>query len=88
MWVYFSVFDLIPLINLSVSVPTPPSFYHYCFIVQTLRFHLISIYFPLPPKYWNQRYVPPLPPGKFSYPLTPFKIYIPNVASPLGAPPS
>ena len=33
-WIYFWVFDLIPLINLSVSVPIPYSFYHYCSVSQ------------------------------------------------------
>jgi hypothetical protein len=31
---YFWVFDSIPLINLSVSVPIPCGLYHYCFVVQ------------------------------------------------------
>jgi hypothetical protein len=33
-WFYLWVFNSIPLINLSVSVPIPCSFYHYCFVVQ------------------------------------------------------
>jgi hypothetical protein len=32
--VYFWVFNFIPSINLSVSVPIPYSFYHYCSVVQ------------------------------------------------------
>jgi hypothetical protein len=33
-WVYFWIFDSIPLINLSVSVPKPCGFYQYCSVVQ------------------------------------------------------
>jgi hypothetical protein len=32
--VYFRVFDLIPLIHLSVSIPISCSFYYYCSVVQ------------------------------------------------------
>jgi hypothetical protein len=34
LWVYFSVFDLITMINLSVSIPIPCSFYYYYSVVQ------------------------------------------------------
>jgi hypothetical protein len=34
MWVYFWVFNPIPLIHLSVSVLIPCSFYHYCSVIQ------------------------------------------------------
>jgi hypothetical protein len=33
-WVYFWVFNLIPFINLSVSILIPWSNYYYCFVVQ------------------------------------------------------
>jgi hypothetical protein len=33
-WIYFWVITSIPLINLSVSVPIPCSFYDYCSVVQ------------------------------------------------------
>jgi hypothetical protein len=33
-WVYFWVFHSIPLTNLSVSIPIPCSFYHYCSVVK------------------------------------------------------
>ena len=33
-WFYFLVFDSIPLINMSVSVPISCSFYHYCSVIQ------------------------------------------------------
>jgi hypothetical protein len=33
-WIYSWVFDSIPLINMSVSLPIPGSFDHYCFVVQ------------------------------------------------------
>ena len=33
-WVYFGVFNSIPLINLSVSICMPCTFYYYCFLVQ------------------------------------------------------
>jgi hypothetical protein len=33
-WVYFCVFNSIPLVYLPVSVPIPCSFNHYCSIVQ------------------------------------------------------
>ena len=32
-WFYFWVFNSNPLINMSVSVPVPCSFYHYCSVV-------------------------------------------------------
>jgi hypothetical protein len=34
MWIFFWGFDFIPLIDLSVSVPIPCSFYHHCSVVQ------------------------------------------------------
>ena len=34
MWVYFEVFNLTPLTNLSVSMPIPYSFYYDCSVVQ------------------------------------------------------
>jgi hypothetical protein len=34
LWVYVWVFDLIPLVSMSVSVLILCSFYHYCFVVQ------------------------------------------------------
>jgi hypothetical protein len=33
-WVYFWVFSSVPLIYLSVSVPIPCGFYHYCLVVE------------------------------------------------------
>jgi len=33
-WVYFWAFDFIPLVELSVFVPIPCGFYHYCSVVQ------------------------------------------------------
>jgi hypothetical protein len=33
-WFYFWDFNSIPLINVSVSVPIPCSFYHYCSVVK------------------------------------------------------
>jgi hypothetical protein len=33
-WVNFWVFSFVPLIYLSVTVPIPCSFYHYCSVVQ------------------------------------------------------
>ena len=33
-WVHFWVFNSIPLFYLSISVPMPCSFYHYCSVVQ------------------------------------------------------
>ena len=33
-WVYFGVFKSIPLIDLTVSVPVPYNFSHYCSVVQ------------------------------------------------------
>jgi len=33
-WFYFWVFNSIPLVNLSASVSTPCSFYHYCSVVE------------------------------------------------------
>jgi hypothetical protein len=33
-WIYFWVFNFIPLIHLSISVPVLCGFYHYCFVVQ------------------------------------------------------
>jgi hypothetical protein len=33
-WFYFWVFNSIALINMSVSVPIPHSFYHYCSIIE------------------------------------------------------
>jgi hypothetical protein len=33
-WFYFWVFNSMPLINMSVSVPIPRSFYHYCSVVK------------------------------------------------------
>ena len=33
-WVYFWIFDSIPLIDLSFTVPIPCMFYHYCSVVQ------------------------------------------------------
>jgi hypothetical protein len=33
-WVYFWVFDSIPLINMSVSIPIPFSSFYYCSVVQ------------------------------------------------------
>jgi hypothetical protein len=33
-WIYFTVFDLIPLITLSVFMPVPCGFYYYCSVVQ------------------------------------------------------
>jgi hypothetical protein len=32
-WVHFWVFNSIPLVYLSVSVPTAYSFYHYCSVI-------------------------------------------------------
>jgi hypothetical protein len=34
MWIFFFVFDSIPLSNLCVSIPTPDSLYQYYFVVQ------------------------------------------------------
>ena len=34
MWVYFWVFNLVPLINLSVTTSMPCSFYYYCPVLQ------------------------------------------------------
>jgi hypothetical protein len=33
-WVYFLIFSSISLIDLSVSMPVPCSFYHYCSVIQ------------------------------------------------------
>jgi hypothetical protein len=33
-WVYFWVFNSIPLIDMSISILIPCSFYHYCSVVQ------------------------------------------------------
>jgi hypothetical protein len=33
-WFYFWVFNSIPLINMSVSIPISYSFYHYCSVVK------------------------------------------------------
>ena len=33
-WIYFWVFILIPLINMSLLIPIPCSFYYYCSVVQ------------------------------------------------------
>jgi hypothetical protein len=33
-WVYFRVFDSIPLTNLCVPIKIPCSFYYYCFVTQ------------------------------------------------------
>ena len=34
MWVDFWVFNSIPLLYISIFVPTPSSFYHYCSVIQ------------------------------------------------------
>ena len=34
MWIYVWVFDLVPLINMSVFMPIPCVFYYYCSVVQ------------------------------------------------------
>ena len=33
-WIYFWVFDLFPLIDLSVFMPIPQGFYYYCSVGQ------------------------------------------------------
>jgi len=40
-WVNFCAFYSIPLVYLSVSVPIPCSFYHYCFVI-LLEFKIVS----------------------------------------------